>query len=157
MNQLSELSSVELQGLIDLCRLLRGWEIAESVGLVADGSPVPEVIRLIEDEGTKRNIAPRDPVVFPLDLLTSLLANPDGGIPRKMNSGEMSFEIDARRITELESGNHYYSFLMQFPPDSKVVGEIRITRGGLEIRRGEEIWLVDPPKLFAAFTQKLGG
>lgn len=157
MNQLSELSSVELQGLVDLCRLLRGWEIAESVGLVADGRPVPEVIRLIEDEGGRRNIVPRDPVVFPLDLLTSLLTNPDGGIPRKMNAGEMTFEIDARRIIELESGNHFYTYLMHFPNDSKVVGEIRITRGGLEVRRGQEIWLVDPTKLFSAFAQKLGG
>lgn len=89
MNQLSELSSVEVQGLVDLCRLLRGWEVAESVGLVADGRPVPEAIRLVENEGTLRNIVPRDPVVYPLDLLTSLLTNPDGGIPTRHNSGNM--------------------------------------------------------------------
>lgn len=157
MNQISELSSVELQGLIDLCRLLRGWAIAESVGLVADGSPVPEVMRLVEAEGERRDIVPRDPVVFPLDLLTSLLTNPDGGIPTKRNGGEMKFEIEARRIIELESGNHFYSYLMHFPTDEKIVGEIRVTRNGLEIRRGDEIWLADATKVFAAFVQKLGG
>lgn len=155
MNQLSELSSVEVQGLVDLCRLLRGWEIAESVGLVADGRPVPAVIRLVEDEGTLRNIVPRDPVVYPLDLLTSLLTNPDGGIPTKHNSGEMKFEIEARRIIELESGNHHYSYPV-FMGDRRI-GEIRITKNGLEVRRGSEIWLVEPAKLFVAFVQKLGG
>lgn len=155
MSDLQNLTAVELQGLVDLARLFRGWSIAESVGMIDDGRPVPAILQAVEAEGDRRGITPRDPVVYPLDLLTSLLLNPDGGIPTGRRVDEMEFAIEAKRIIELESGNFHYTYRIGFPGFEQA-GEIRITRGGLELRRGSEIWLIDPAKLFAAFVQKLG-
>lgn len=146
------LSAIELQGLADLAQFLLGQELGHDTGLVKDGKTDREACVAMLRRAKAHGITPRDPIVNPLELLTSMLV-PDVGIPEP-NVNQLLVEVPFQRITDQEQEVPYYRWLMM--SGNVEIGDVKCTKSGLEFSFQGTVWRVNINEIFGLFAKKYG-
>lgn len=151
------LTQIEIQGLADLARFAEGLGLAQDWGLIdrkgkADLSQCRTVLAAAEQRG----IVPRDPVVFPLDLISLTMTNADGSVPvRPLKIDRTKVEVDFILLRPGESEVSHYNYELHY--QGVRVAVAKCCPSGIEMQFGNgQVWRFSLQEAFEKFVKRMG-